>query len=533
MSPPAQGCGHSGLHVPPLFQELTLPKQIQKNNFPEGFMFGAATAAYQVEGAVDEGGKGATIWDTFTRLPGKIVDGSIADIAVDQYHRYKEDIELLADMGFDAYRFSISWCRVFPDGLAKSVNQEGIAHYNDVIDTLIEKGIQPVVTLYHWDLPQALQDSIGGWLSPEIVNHFANYAEVCFDAFGDRVKHWITLNEPLRFSFFGNGLGIHAPGRCSNRTRSPVGDSTTEPYIVGHNALLAHAAAVDIYNRKFKASQGGIIGISVDSEWAEPLTTSLEDVAAAQRHLEFHIGWFLDPIFFGDYPASMRERIGDRLPKFSSEEIVLLQNSLDFIGINHYTTRYIIPASITTENRHLRGWIEDINTVRLSEVDGKPIGDKGASHWMYIVPWGLHKLLNWTTKRYNRPAIFVTENGVDDEDCPSQSLAESLHDSKRVKFYQDYLYAVAAAVREGADVRGYFAWSLVDNFEWESGYTKRFGLIYVDYANNLKRYPKDSALWFTNFLRKDTLWKQKEQSVKRSLINDHISCKQEKCGLLA
>eukprot|EP00249_Psilotum_nudum_P019963 c27498_g2_i1 orf=485-2083(+) len=530
MSPPAQGYGDSG-HVSRVLQELIPSKRIQKRNFPEGFMFGAATAAYQVEGAAFEGGKGTTIWDTFTRLPGKILDGSNADIAVDQYHRYKEDIELLANMGFDAYRFSISWSRVCPDKRASCVNQEGIAHYNDVIDNLVEKGIKPVVTLYHWDLPQVLQDSIGGWLNPEIVNHFANYAEVCFDAFGDRVKHWITLNEPLRFSVFGNGVGIHAPGRCSNRTRSPAGDSATEPYTVGHNALLAHATAVDIYNKKFKARQGGIIGISLDGEWAEPLTSSLEDIAAAQQHLEFHLGWFLDPIFFGDYPSSMRERIGNRLPRFSSEEINLLRNSLDFIGINHYTTRYIIPAPIHPENRPLSGWMEDIGTVRLFEVDGKPIGDKGASHWMYIVPWGLHKLLNWTTQRYNRPIIFVTENGVDDEDCPSQSLAESLHDSKRVKFYQDYLCSVAAAVRDGADVRGYFAWSLIDNFEWENGYTKRFGLIYVDYANDLKRYPKDSALWFTKFLRNDILWKQHEQLVTESLISDQISWNQEKYEL--
>lgn len=494
-------------------QDSIKQKEVRKFDFPEGFIFGAATAAYQVEGGACEGGRGPSIWDTFTRWPGKIADGSNGDVSCDQYHRYEEDVELLAQIGFDAYRFSISWSRILPEGVGGPVNEEGIAYYNALIDALINKGIKPFATLYHWDLPQGVHEAIGGWLSPEIAKHFASYADACFAAFGDRVKHWMTLNEPLRFSLFGYGLGIHAPGRSSDRSRSLEGESSREPYVTAHNALLAHAAAVDVYNRKFRAQQGGEIGIALDSEWGEPLTSSQEDKEAAQRHLEFQLGWFLDPIFFGDYPDSMRNAVRDRLPQFSREEVKLLHGSLDFIGLNHYTTRYVTPAVPSSTPSLLRGWPEDSNTTRLSEVDGQPIGDKGASYWMYIVPWGILKLLNWIKDRYNMPPIYITENGMDDEDIPSKPLEEFLHDSKRLKFYQDYLSFAAQAIREGTDLRGYFAWSLLDNFEWQLGYTKRFGLVYVDYTNHLKRYPKDSAIWFSKFLKNDWSSKQEDWTV--------------------
>lgn len=503
MAPPFGSLEENDLYNSPLF----LPsKQLSRSDFPLNFTFGTATSAYQVEGAVLAGGRGPSIWDTFTHLPNKISDGNNGDIATDQYHHYEEDVALMHKLGFDAYRFSISWSRLYPDGLGRAVNTEGVAYYNRLIDSLLSKGIKPFVTIYHWDLPQHLQDSIGGWLSPSIVKYFTIFAETCFHEFGDRVKNWVTLNEPLRFAFFGNGIGIHAPGRTSNRARSAVGDSTVEPYQVGHHALLAHAAAVDLYNRKFKAKQGGIIGIAVDSEWGEPLTNSKEDREAAQRHLEFHLGWFLDPIFFGDYPSSMRRAAGDRLPKFTSDEQALLRNSLDFVGINHYTTRYIVPAAPNPTSLY-GGWIEDIRTTRIAEVNGEIIGDKGASQWMYIVPWGFRKLVNWVTKRYNRPPIYVTENGMDDENCPSKSFEDFVHDTKRVHFYEDYLAALAQSIREGADVRGYFAWTFLDNLEWESGYSKRFGLVYVDYRD-LKRYPKDSALWFSRFLKQEPTLKQ-------------------------
>eukprot|EP00249_Psilotum_nudum_P032012 c47105_g1_i1 orf=277-1869(+) len=488
----------SFVHAVP--EDWTTFENIHRSDFPEGFVFGVATSAYQVEGAVNEGGRGPSIWDTFAYTPGKILDGSNGDIAVDQYHRFQEDIELMANMGWDAYRFSISWSRIFPDGSGNLVNAEGLAYYNRLIDTVLEKGLKPYVTLYHWDLPQTLQDSIGGWLGQDIVQYFANYAETCFDAFGDRVKNWITLNEPLQFSYNGYGSGVHAPGRCSDCSLSPVGNSAVEPYIAAHHALLAHAAAVDIYRKKFKVKQGGAIGIAVDCEWAEPLTNTVQDRDAAQRRVEFQLGWFLDPIYFGDYPAVMRKEVGDRLPQFSPEDISLLRGSLDFVGINHYTTRFATtpPEPKPTQ----RDYMDDQRVLLSAEVNGKCIGQRAASDWLFVVPWGLQKELMWITERYNKPPIFVTENGMDQEDSQETPLDEFINDNMRVQFFRDYLSSVVRAIREGADVRGYFVWSFLDNFEWSMGYTKRFGIFYVDYADNQKRYAKLSAMWFSKFLKK-------------------------------
>ncbi|MCO5578790.1 hypothetical protein L7F22_032636 [Adiantum nelumboides] len=248
----------------------------------------------------------------------------------------------------------------------------------------------------------------------------------------------------------------------------------------------------------WKAEQGGVIGITIDGEWAEPLTDTDADRDAAQRRMEFQIGWFLDPLFFGDYPTVMRAEVGDRLPHFTEDEALMLQGSLDFIGVNHYSTRYVTPSSKEKDPNQC-DYFDDQRVATLYEVDGKPIGERAASEWLYIVPWGLKKELLWLSQRYNNPIIYITENGMDQEE--SDPLEEQLNDKLRMHFYQEYLSAVADAIREGADVRGYFAWSFLDNFEWGMGYTKRFGLIYVDYANNLKRIPKASAAWFSSFLK--------------------------------
>ncbi|KAJ7563891.1 hypothetical protein O6H91_03G129100 [Diphasiastrum complanatum] len=479
-------------------------RDIHRCQFPQHFVFGTATSAYQVEGAVKEGGRGRSVWDTFSYTPGKIADGSNGDIAVDQYHRYQEDVNLIAGMGFDAYRFSIAWPRIIPDGLTKEANKEGIAYYNRLINSLISQGIEPYATLYHWDLPQALQDSFGGWISRDIVKHFVAYAEVCFAAFGDRVKNWITLNEPHQFSVNGYGTGNHAPGRCSQRSISPAGNSSTEPYLAAHHALLAHAGAVSVYRKNFQAKQGGRIGMACDCQWAEPLTSSLEDKAAAQRRLEFQLSWYLDPIFFGDYPAIMRKHVGDRLPRFTSVEIKELRGSVDFVGINHYTSKFATPGPPATDPSD---FFQDQQVSLTVEREGSIIGDRAASEWLFIVPWGLQKVLHWITERYNKPPIILTENGMDDHNVNTASLGDSLNDTKRIYYYQTYLSAVLQAIREGADVRGYFAWSLLDNFEWNMGYSKRFGFYYVDYSNGLKRHAKSSALWFKNFLnpRKDDI----------------------------
>ncbi|BBN10650.1 beta-glucosidase [Marchantia polymorpha subsp. ruderalis] len=469
-----------------------------RSDFPKDFVFGTATSAYQIEGAIEEGGRGLTIWDTFTQTPGKIAGNTSGDIAVDSYHRYKDDIELLKDLNVDAYRFSIAWSRIIPDGIGQTVNMEGIAHYNRVIDALLSKGIKPYVTLYHWDLPQPLQDKLGGWTSPEIVSHFTYYAQICFASFGDRVKNWITFNEPTQFCFNGYGNGVHAPGRTSDRTLSAVGDSATEPYLAAHNVLLSHAATVELYRSNYQEKQGGTIGFTIDCEWAEPLSDSQEDKKAQERRLAFQLGWWLDPIFFGDYPAQMRENIGDRLPTFTEAQKLLLRDSLDFIGLNHYTSRWVTSNPLPEDPSQSNYWVDQgIQTT--IEKDGVQIGQRAQSFWLYVVPWGLQKLIEHVWEKYKAP-IYICENGMDGPNNETIPLEQYLNDTERVDFYNDYLRSVQGAIQNGADVRTYFAWSLMDNFEWAVGFTSRFGLYHVDFET-LKRTPKNSAKWFSKFLQ--------------------------------
>ncbi|CAM6128866.1 unnamed protein product [Calypogeia fissa] len=462
---------------------------LHRSQFPKDFIFGVGSSAYQVEGGASEGGKGMSIWDTWAHVPGHIQDGSTGDVAVDQYHRYEEDIDLIADMNMDSYRFSIAWTRIFPNGTGPDVNAEGVAHYSRVIDAVIKRGLKPFVTLYHWDLPQALEDSYDGWVSDQSVVDFAAYAKACFVAFGDRVKLWTTFNEPGQF-LHGYGVSpLAPPGRTSKRS--------TEPYIAAHHVLLAHAAAVDVYRREFQAEQKGEIGMTVECEWGEPLTDSQEDIQAALRHVIFQLGWFLDPLYFGDYPAEMRELVGSRLPTFSEEQVSLIKGSLDFIGLNYYTSRWVTSGPGPSPNEEPSPTLDQhVNT--LTSKDGVDIGPTAASLWLLIVPWGMHRVLKWTWERYNAP-IFATENGMD---YPMElSLEESLHDTTRMEFYHNYISSLLEAVRDGVNVRGYYSWSLTDNFEWSFGYGCRFGLIYIDYNDNLKRYPKDSARWFSQFLQ--------------------------------
>ncbi|KAL4378899.1 hypothetical protein GQ457_02G025770 [Hibiscus cannabinus] len=465
--------------------------EVCRADFPPNFLFGVATASYQIEGACNEGGRGPSIWDSFSHTEGKIIDGSNGDVAVDHYHRYKEDVDLIHKFGFDAYRFSISWSRIFPDGLGTKVNDEGISFYNNLINALIEKGIRPFATLYHWDLPLHLQESIGGWLDKQIVNYFAIYADTCFAHFGDRVKNWITINEPLQTAVNGYDAGIFAPGRREG--------SSAEPYLVAHHQILAHATAVSIYRSKYKDNHGGQIGLVLDCEWAEANSDKIEDKTAAARRLDFQLGWYLCPLYYGDYPAVMLEKLGDRLPKFSQEEKKLLFKSLDFLGLNHYTSKFVSHA--TNSSQECCYYKAQEMEIIVEWEGGEKIGEQAASEWLFIVPWGLRKVLNYIAQTYNNPPIYITENGMDEEDDNSLPLSEILDDKLRVRYFKGYLAAVAQAIKDGADVRGYFAWSLLDNFEWAQGYTKRFGLVYVDYKNGLARHPKSSAYWFSRFLK--------------------------------
>jgi len=449
--------------------------------FPDDFTWGTATAAYQIEGGWLEGGKGLSIWDAFTHIPGKIANGDTGEVTCDHYHKFREDIALMAELGLKAYRFSLSWSRIYPAGRGK-VNPEGIRFYSELIDELLKNGITPWVTLYHWDLPLALQLEYDGWRNPDMAPIFAEYASTCFENFGDRVKHWITLNEPWVVAIFGHGNGVMAPGRTSN----------SEPYQVAHQLLRAHGMAVDAYRKHFQKKQRGVIGITNNCDWREPLTDSEVDRDAAQRALEFFLGWFADPIYFGKYPDCMRERVGDRLPEFTSQDIELIRGSSDFFGLNHYSTLY---ASHVREGEEVgldpygNGGISEDQDVNLTS---DPSWKKTALGWN-IVPWGCRKMLQWIDRRYGRPPIYITENGCALDD----NLVEGfVKDSLRIDFLQGYLSECHRAIESEVNLKGYFLWSFMDNFEWALGFTKRFGIIYTDYQS-LKRYPKASAQWYS------------------------------------
>jgi len=478
--------------------------------FPKGFMWGTATASYQVEGAHDVDGRGPSIWDVFSHTPGKIIDGTNGDHADDHYHRVEEDVKLMVDLGVKVFRFSISWSRILPTG-ELPVNPAGIAYYNKLIDTLLANGIEPFITLYHWDLPQALEARYGGWLNSSSADWFALYAEITFQAYGDRVKYWLTFNEPHSFTVSGYHTGFHAPGRCSNRLLCPEGNSSTEPYIVAHNVLRSHAKAVEIFRKKY-SSHDSKIGITLDSPWLEPLNPESElDKEATERALIFHLGWYADPVYFGDYPEVMKERVGKRLPSFTEEEKILLKGSSDFFGLNHYWSNY----AFHTDNPEGEGYFKDRGCYLTPEKDGELIGPKADSGWFFVVPRGMRGILNWVWKRYNNPDIYITENGVD---VPNESLLplqEALNDTFRVNFYRDYLSELEKAiVEDGVKVLGYMAWSLLDNFEWADGYEKRFGLYYVDYKDNMKRYPKRSVSWFRDYIKSSTDTSYLEQESK-------------------
>jgi beta-glucosidase len=464
------------------------------------FVWGVATAAYQIEGAVNDGGRGSTIWDTFSALPGKTDHGDTGELADGSYYRVKEDVQLIKDMGLKSYRFSIAWSRIMPTGQLP-VNQVGVDHYNAVLDELERQGIEPLVTLYHWDLPSGLEDLYGGWLSPEIERDFVAYADVAFAAFGDRVKMWSTMNEPWTFCLFGYVTGLFAPGRCSDRSICTEGDSATEGYIAAHNVLNSHAAAVELYRTKYQSSQGGKIGIVLNQDWAEPLTDDPLDVAAAERKNEFTMAWFADPLVFGRYPESMVRLVGDRLPQFTPEQKVRITGSYDYFAINHYSTKYYYDPLRPLQEGEIRveapisavvgvgadesspsasrslfdtsgnlGWPADqANKESKYDMHGQLIGPEAASSWLHVVPWGFHRTIMWNHFRYTvdgkRPVIYITENGCDVPGENDMTLDTVLDDTFRIEYYRLYLLEMERAMSDGVDIRGYYAWSLMDNYE--------------------------------------------------------------------
>ncbi|TFJ84204.1 hypothetical protein NSK_004195 [Nannochloropsis salina CCMP1776] len=456
--------------------------------FPRGFAWGAATSAYQIEGAWDEDGRGLSIWDTFSHTKGKVENNENGDVACDHYHLYKEDVAMMKALGITNYRFSISWPRILPSGTG-NVNFKGLEFYSDLVDELLANGIEPYATLYHWDLPQALQDKHDGWYSPVTSDAFAEYADVVFDALGDRVKYWITLNEPWCSALLGYGIGVHAPG---------IKDIKSGAYLAGHHLLLAHSKAVKLYREKYQVLQGGKIGITINSDFKQYYCDNTLDKAAAERSQIFVMGWFADPVFLGDYPEEMRKTCGDRLPSFTEEEKVDLKGSLDFLGLNHYTTALVASPLFRTNGGN---YYTDMGTMDSSDKSW-PVGESG---WLKDVPWGLRKLLVWIQNRYDDPLIYITENGVSG---PGESSvkkdSEGLDDTFRQSFMQGYIGELYKAIAyDKVQVGGYFYWSLMDNFEWADGFRPRFGLVRVNFTSQA-RFPKESSFMYQEMMARVT-----------------------------
>ncbi|CAN0912173.1 Beta-glucosidase 24 [Linum grandiflorum] len=473
-------------------------------SFPPGFIFGTATSSFQIEGAPNFAyGKGPSVWDKFThQYPDRILEGGNGDVAIDHYHKFKEDIMRMKYMNVDAYRFSISWPRIIPSGKRyDGVNQEGIKFYHDLLDELIKNGIEPFVTIWHWDTPQALEDEYGGFLSRDIIKDFEDYCDVLFQEYGSKVKKWITLNEPMGNAMKAYDEGVFAPGHCSVWVDKAckLGDSATEPYIVSHHQLLAHSAAYHLYKNKYR-NLTGEIGITYISHWFVPYSNTTEDIDAAHRARDWMYGWYMDPITYGYYPRTMVDLLGSRLPKFTLEESRLLRKSYDFIGINYYTS-YFVKNNDDFDHAHLR-YATDHHGITTPDRDGVYIGPHLGSYWQYLYPDGLRELLEYTKEKYDDPVIYITENGLSEKDNATQTLAEALNDKMRIDFYNSHLTSLLQAINEKqVNVKGFFAWSFADNFEWNEGYTVRFGLYYVNYTD-LSRHPKNSACWYTNFCNK-------------------------------
>jgi beta-glucosidase len=445
--------------------------------FPEGFAWGTATASYQIEGAVDEDGRMPSIWDTFSHTPGKVQDGDTGDVADDHYHRYAEDVDLMADMGIGWYRFSLAWPRLQPDG-SGPLNQAGVDFYSRLIDTLLEKGVKPWVTLYHWDLPQTLQDA-GGWPARDTAHRFAEYAAAVHERLRDRVGDWTTLNEPWCSAFLGHAAGVHAPG---------VQDGVAA-LRAAHHLMLGHGLAVDAMR-----AQGPDDRYGITLNLHPPLAASDDpaDEDAVRRIDGISNRIFLDPLLRGRYPDDVRKDVAavSDLAFVEEGDEAQIGVPLDFLGVNYYT-RPIVKAGAGDPSQPTP-WVGSGDVAPGTR--GLPQTEMG---WE-IDPDGLHAILTRLAREYPGVALYVTENGAAfaDEKSPDGAV----HDPARVEYLDRHFRAAHRAIGDGVDLRGYFVWSLLDNFEWSFGYSKRFGLVHVDY-DTLERTPKDSARWYAQVTR--------------------------------
>ncbi|GGT01478.1 GH1 family beta-glucosidase [Streptomyces chromofuscus] len=448
--------------------------------FPEGFFFGAATASYQIEGAHDEDGRGPSIWDTFSREPGRVARGATGDVACDHYHRYREDVALLRELGVDSYRFSLAWPRVQPTGSGPA-NPAGLDFYDRLVDELLAAGISPAATLYHWDLPQALEDR-GGWRVRETAERFAEYTALAADRLADRVDRWITLNEPFCSAFVGYAAGGHAPGAREGRGALAA----------AHHLLVGHGLAV----RALRAAGAREVGITLNPDRLLPATDSAADLAAVRRVETLHNDVWFEPLFAGRYPAHETETWGELLEKGEAfrrdGDLALIGAPLDFVGINYYRPITVAdaphkdpdPATRTAVDvRAEESWRDDVRHTTM----GWP-----------VVPHTFTDLLVELSGRYPAlPPILITENGSAEAD--TVDAEGRVRDTDRIEYLRSHLEALATALREGVDVRGYYVWSLLDNFEWARGYEQRFGIVRVDYDTQ-RRIPKDSYHWYRGLI---------------------------------
>jgi beta-glucosidase len=449
--------------------------------FPPGFVWGAATSAYQIEGAVHEDGRGESIWDRFSRTPNKVEDGTTGDVACDHYHRWKDDVALMKRLGLCAYRFSIAWPRIVPQGTG-APNARGLDFYSKLVDQMLALGIEPYVTLYHWDLPQVLQD-VGGWANRATAEAFVRYAEIVARTLGDRVKYWITHNEPWCASVLGYRVGRHAPGISNWNTALAA----------AHHLLLSHGWSVPVIRREVRDAK---VGITLNLTPTVPASSSFEDYDAA-RHFDGHQNrWFLDPLYRGHYPADMLadyiERghlLADGLGVLRPGDMKDIAAPTDFLGVNYYN-RSVIRSDRIPEERNAR------RTVHLA-----PESEWTEMGWE-VFPEGLFQILERLKLEYMVPKIFVTENGASYSEGPDEK--GRIADGRRVKFVRNHLIAARRAIEAGIPLAGYFVWSLLDNFEWERGYTQRFGITWVDYKTQ-ERVPKDCALWYRSVIQENGL----------------------------
>ncbi|XP_077868286.1 cytosolic beta-glucosidase-like [Saccoglossus kowalevskii] len=488
-------------------------------HFPANFSWGVATSAHQVEGAWVKHGKGRSIWDIFTHKRKHIFGEENGDIACGSYDNVKLDVALLRKLGVKHYKFSLSWVRILPEGTTNRISQQGIEYYHRLIETLLKVNIEPIVTLHHWDLPQVFQD-MGGWSNEHVITYFNDYAEICFAEFGAKVKKWITFDQPSSFAIHGHDTGILAPG---------LKHQGTTVYRVAHNMIKAHAMAWHTYDKKYRSIQHGEVGISLLANWGISVTERIADLESADMYMQFTLGWFAHPLFVnGDYPYSLKAQVlmksreqhltSSRLPKFTEKEKVLIQGSVDFLGIEYFTSyyvdarrsKYLLPAS------HRKDQDSEIWASRKWPTTGAPE--------YRVAPWGIREVLKWVKGEYNNPPIYITGNGMAENVPSDDKKSVKLMDIWRIQFLKAHIDEVLKAQKlDRVDVRGYTVWSLMDSFEWMHMYSVRYGLFYVNLTDPVRtRMPRASAEKYAQIIQTNGFVKPSRRDVTKQQIAPEV-----------